>query len=106
MAYLNLLAAVAPEQVAQLRGDPGYRMSPSKVVEVSHLLGNPGWVMHLPLVSILAEVLDGGELLTGSLWHPLRAPKYHPPGDIAIWVSRLDEIWNVMLAEWPLPDDD
>lgn len=39
MAYLNLLAAVDPEQVAQLRGDPGVRLAPSKVVGVSHLLG-------------------------------------------------------------------
>ena len=106
MAYLNLLAAVDPEQVTHLRGDHGFRLAPSKVVGVSHLLGNPGWVTHPPLVSVLAEVLDGGEWLAGSLWHPLRVPKYHPPGAVAVLASRLDEVWRATLAGRPLPDDD
>lgn len=105
MAYLNLLAAVDPEQIAQLRGDPSLRLAPSLVVGVSHLLGNPDWVAHPPLVSVLAEVLDGGELLAGPLWHPLRVPKYHAPGMVAVLTSRLDEVWGATLAEWPLPDD-
>ena len=106
MAYLNLLAAVDPEQVAQLRGDSGFRMTPSKVVGVSHLLGNPGWVTHAPLVAVLAEALDGGELLTGSLWHPLRVPMYHPPGEVLRLAPPLEEVWGATLAKWPLPKDD
>lgn len=106
MAYLNLLAAVDPEQVAHLRDDPGFRMTPSKVVGVSHLLGNPGWVTHPPLVAVLAEGLDGGELLAGSLWHPLRVPIYHPPGEVLSLAPRLEDAWVATLAEWPLPKDD
>jgi hypothetical protein len=106
MAYLNLLAAVDPKQVAHLRENSGFRLAPSILVGVPHLLSNRGWITHPPLTSVLAEALDGGELLTGSLWHPLRVPKYHPPGEVAVLASRLDEIWQSTLAEWPLPDDD
>jgi hypothetical protein len=106
VAYLNLLAAVDPEQVAQLRGDAGFQMTPSKVVGVSHLLGYPGWVTHPPLAAVLAEALDGGELLTGTLWHPLRVPMYHPPGEALRVAPCLEEVWGATLARWPLSDDD
>ncbi len=94
MAYLNLLAAVDPKQVANLRDDPSFRLTPSRVEGVSHLLGNPGWITHQLLVSVLAEALDGGELLIGLLWHPLRVPKYHRPSEAGALASNLDQVWG------------
>lgn len=106
MAYLNLLAAVDPGQVAILRGDPAFRLTPSRVVGVSHLLGNPGWTTHPPLRAVLSEAIDGGKVLADSLRHPFRVPMYQPPGAVVVLAAILDEVWGAALAQWSLPKDD
>jgi hypothetical protein len=55
---------------------------------------------------VLAEALDGGELLIGLLWHPLRVPKYHRPSEAGALASNLDQVWGATLADWHLSDND
>ena len=106
MAYLNIIAAVDAEAVAEFRAEARELIRPSRAVSVSHLIGSPGWNDFQPLQSILAEVLDGGELLSQSLWHPLRPPVYHSPGRVAELCTSLTTAWKDLLSDGRLSDDD
>lgn len=77
MAYFTLMASVAEAEVDALRQDLSLALHPSRVSGASHLLSY--WVKVQPLGQLLNEAVDGGELLHGDLWHPLRPPMFHLP---------------------------
>lgn len=105
MAYFNFLAAVRPDGVAALRRDSYHKMVPSMIVGVSHLLGHSAWTP-LPLAQVFGDVLDGGEVLCISLWHPLRAPRYHPPAVVGELRRRVEAALGAEPALQTLPEDD
>ena len=100
MAYFNLLAAVPEADIARLRGDPSFLLSPSLVSGCSHLLAY--WVEARPLGALLARALDGGEVIVAELWHPLRPPLVHGPTA----VRELAELVSAEVAGLALTDDD
>jgi hypothetical protein len=83
MAYGNYLASVDWAEVEGLRLGIKTTIVPHGIASVSHIL--PGAVNNLtasgkqPVASCLAEILDRGEVLLPSLWHPLRVPVVHSP---------------------------
>ena len=104
MAYLNLLASVSQADVERLRKDPLFMVRPSLVLGASHLLGY--WVQVQPLGGLLGRALDGGQPLHPELWHPLRAPGYHPPAIVAELVEAISRAWEDGIATELLPDGD
>lgn len=105
MAYLNFLAAVRDDDVVILQRDLNHKLSPSMIVGVSHLLGSPGWVPSA-LAEVFGQVLDGGEVLCISLWHPLRSPRYHSPAVAEELRRRVEAALSGEPAVQELPDDD
>ena len=104
MAYLNLLASASEADVERLRRDPLFVVRPSLVLGTSHLLGY--WVQVQPLGGLLGRALDGGQPLHPELWHPLRAPGYHPPAIVAELAEAVGRAWEEGIAAAPLPDGD
>jgi hypothetical protein len=90
MAYANYLASVEWTEIANLRGGLNATIAPQRVAVVSHLLA--GAVKEEPLSGCLAEVIDGGEVLSPSLWHPLRVPLVHPPATAALLATKLQVV--------------
>ena len=84
MAYANYLASIEWVEIASLRNGLRTTIAPQTVAAVSHLLA--GAVKEQPLGGCLAEVIDRGEALSPSLWHPLRVPLVHSP-DAAILLA-------------------
>jgi hypothetical protein len=77
LAYFTLMASVAEIEIDEFRQDLSLVLHPSLVCGVSHLLSY--WVKVQPLAQLLNKAVEGGELLHGELWHPLRPPMVHRP---------------------------
>jgi hypothetical protein len=105
MAYLNLLASVSQEEVAAFIRDPQRPLKYHLVQGVSHLIAY--WVEIQPLGYLLRQALDGGHLLSATLWHPLRHPTYHSPDDVRAFLPQLSQAWDSALAQSaPWSEDD
>jgi hypothetical protein len=104
VAYFNRLASASESDVERLRSDPLFLVQPSLVLGASHLLGY--WVKVQPLGGLLGQALDGGQPLHPKLWHPLRAPGYHPPAIVAELADSIGQAWEETIAGEPLPDGD
>jgi hypothetical protein len=87
MAYLNYLASVEYTEMENVRRGAKPTLSPHIVGAVSHLLAYG--VKQQPLGKCLNRILDKGEELSPSFWHPLRAPIIHTPGDASQLLSDL-----------------
>lgn len=87
MAYANYLASVNWEGIESLRSGHRATIVPMTVVTISHLYAHA--VQLQPLGCSLAEVLDGGEVLLPSLWHPLRVPVVHTPHAVRTLATNL-----------------
>jgi hypothetical protein len=81
MAYANYLASVEWTEVESLRKGLKATLAAETIVSVSHLL--PGAVKQQPLGGCFATIIDGGEILSPSFWHPLRVPVVHSPQAIS-----------------------
>jgi hypothetical protein len=92
MAYLNFLVAASEQQVQALRKDSTVLLRPSLVVAVSHLIAY--WVEIQPLGELLSQALDGGERVNDQLWHPLREPAFHAPGQVRVLHRGLTKAWG------------
>jgi hypothetical protein len=102
LAYFTLMASVAEAEVDALRQDPSLALHPSLVSGVSHLLSY--WVKIQPLGQLLNEAVDGGELLHGELWHPLRPPMFHRPLKVLSLAHQVEAAWEGVQAEMPQDD--
>ena len=102
MAYGNYLASISPEQVHLLRQCVTSKLAPTKVVLVTHLTGY--WVKHQPLGDLLGRALDGGELLSSVLSHPLRDPKFHTPSEALVLFRDISAVWHEVLMGEPFPE--
>jgi hypothetical protein len=87
MAYANYLASVDWKEIAGLRSGLKATIAPTTVVTISHLYARA--VKLQPLGGCLAEVLDGGEGLLPSFWHPLRVPVVHTPDAVRVLAMNL-----------------
>jgi len=85
VAYLTFVAAVPEVQIAAIRSDATYVLSPTLIKGVSHVVSY--WIQVQPLGQILQTVIDGGDCLNNDFWHPLRAPMLH----LSITVPQLTE---------------
>lgn len=94
MAYLTLVAAVPEDGVAAIRADERTVLEPTMVKGVSHLLAY--WIQAQPLGELLARVIDGGEVLSDTFWHPLRPPLLHHATEIASLTDELVSAWTTM----------
>jgi hypothetical protein len=94
LAYLTLLASVSYEQIEAIRSAPEFTLTPSLIGHASHLLSY--WVQEQPLGSILAEIIDGGDLLRSDFWHPLRSPMVHNPESVSTLFKACDESWKAV----------
>lgn len=74
MAYGNYLASVSENEITNLAAQPTELLDAHKIEIVSHLVAY--WVKVQPLGRVLGEAIDGGNVLSEALWHPLRRPKY------------------------------
>jgi len=96
LAYLTLIAAVPDEQVAAIRTDATYVLTPTSIKGVSHLLSY--WIQVQPLGQILNSVIDGGSCLHKEFWHPLRPPMVHLPNELAHLTESLKTAWSDISA--------
>ncbi len=80
MAYVNYIAAVPLDQIAELRRNRNSVLRPSRLEMVSHLLAY--WVKAQPAGKLFEDALDGGEFLADGLEHPYRPPMMHLPADV------------------------
>ena len=85
-----------------LRQDPSLDLHPTLVSGASHLLSY--WVKVEPLGKLLNEAVDGGELLHGELWHPLRAPMFHWPIKVRSLAEQIEASWESVKSEMPQDD--
>lgn len=106
MAYKNWLASVNEHDVATFRSDLSLVLRPSRVSFASHLIGTAGWNDALPLRTVLSRALDGGDLLSPSLWHPLRPPMYHSPRATSVLAAILMVAWDRLISKQQLSSDD
>jgi hypothetical protein len=97
MAYANYLASVPEHQISQMAAQPSKFLVPHKVEVVSHVVAS--WITVQPLGKLLGQALDGGRILTVSLWHPLRRPLYHPPEAASALFGELAREWQRSLIE-------
>jgi len=104
LAYFTLMASVGEAAVDAFHRDPATPLRPSLVSGASHLLGY--WVSVQPLGRLLAEAVDGGELLHAELWHPLRPPMFHRPPRVRALADEIRAAWEVSRAELPKDDGD
>jgi hypothetical protein len=92
VAYMTYLAAVsAPEMDAYREGEQA--SVGSMVVGVSHVIAS--WVVQ-PLGKILAEAIDDGEPVSVDAWHPLRAPVWVAPSEVAMRANALSQEWALV----------
>ena len=87
MAYLNYVASVDWSEVEHLRAGARKTLQASRVASVSHLLAYG--VKDQPLGTVLKEILDQGDALASSFWHPVRVPVVHTPDAARILGSEL-----------------
>jgi len=102
MAYFTLMASVGEPALDAFRRALDTLLQPTLVSGASHLLGYR--VSAQPLGRLLAEAVDGGELLHVELWHPLRPPMFHRPPRVRALADEIRAAWEVARAE--LPDKD
>ena len=102
MAYFTLMASVAEAEVDAFRQDPSLDLRPTLVSGASHLLSY--WVKVEPLGQLLNEAIDGGELLQGELWHPLRPPMFHRPSKVRSLAEHIEAAWDSVKADMPQDD--
>jgi hypothetical protein len=102
LAYFTLMASVAEADVEAFRQDPSLLLQPTLVSGASHLLSY--WVKIQPLGQLLNEAVDGGELLHGELWHPLRPPMFHRPPKVRSVAELIDAAWEGVKAQMPQDD--
>jgi hypothetical protein len=86
------MASVAETEVDAFRQDPSLILRPSLVSGASHLMSY--WVQVQPLGRLLNEAVDGGELLQGELWHPLRPPMFHRPLKLRSLAEQVEIAWE------------
>ncbi|PQO33085.1 hypothetical protein [Blastopirellula marina] len=103
MAYATLIAAVPPNQVAQIRADANVILRPTKVLSVSHWLAYG--IESQPFGSLLGEAIDGGEVLHEDFWHPLRPPMWHRETDVPRLTLDLTDQWENIAPPVEEPDD-
>ena len=84
------------DQVAAIRIDAAYVLTPTLINGVSHLLSY--WIQVQPLGQILNSVIDGGDCLNQEFWHPLRPPMVHLPVDLAQLTESLKKAWSDITA--------
>ena len=77
MAYANYIAAVEWADIASLRQGSSASIVPHSIAVVSHLYAYA--VKRQPVSGCLGKILDKGEVLSASYWHPLRVPVVHSP---------------------------
>ena len=77
MAYACYLASCEWNEIENLRQGMAPSIRAYNVVVISHLLAYI--VKERPLCDSVADVIDKGEVLADSFWHPLRVPIVHPP---------------------------
>jgi len=99
MAYLNNLASVPAQRIVAFRKDPTLSLHATKVEGCSHLIAY--WVKIQPLGELLGKLIDGGELLQKSLWHPLRQPVFHGVAETRKLAEVLSKEWSRVLEEMP-----
>ena|SRR5690348_2147499 len=92
MAYGNYLATVSEQEVLTLRKEPDHLLKTGSIAKVSHLIAY--WIDVQPLGQLLNEALDGGEVLSPHLWHPLRKPTFHSPERASHLFKQLRKVWN------------
>jgi hypothetical protein len=102
LAYFTLMASVTEASVDALRQDPSLDLHPTLVSGASHLLSY--WVKTQPLGQLLNEAIDGGELLHGEFWHPLRPPMFHRPIRVRSLAEQVETAWDSVKAEMPRDD--
>jgi hypothetical protein len=102
LAYFTLMASVLEAEVEALRQDSALVFQPSLVSGASHLLSY--WVQLQPLGQLLNEAVDGGEVLHGDFWHPLRAPMFHRPPKVRSLAEHIDAAWESVKGEMPQDD--
>ncbi len=92
MAYGNYIAITNWIDVVNLRSNAQELIHPAKIIFVSHLTAY--WVTEQPLNKCLAQILDGGQELSPSFWHPLRVPKVHSPDEARSLELNLRMAWD------------
>jgi hypothetical protein len=97
MAYGVFMAAVSPGEVESFRSDHSHLPVPQLITSITHLAAY--WIKVQPLAAVASEVIDGGEEVSATLWHPLRTPRYHKPTAVKELLPRLSEAWA--LAQRP-----
>lgn len=94
MAYGVIVAAVSHADVLQFRSNPSLLPVPQLITRITHLATY--WIKVQPLGDVLSEVIDGGEEVSASLWHPLRGPSYHTPDSVRRNLPRLSGAWQLV----------
>jgi hypothetical protein len=87
MAYANYLGSVEWSEIESLRSGEKVTMAAHTTAVVSHLLA--GAVKEQRLRECLADIIDKGEVLSPSLWHPLRVPVVHSPSAVSALATSL-----------------
>jgi hypothetical protein len=92
VGYINVLFSVPAEQIRAIQDDPNRLLHPASVSPVGHVW----WPAEEaePLLDLIGEVLDGGELLSPAYRHPLRPPVYHDPRRVRDLAEQLDRAWQ------------
>ena len=105
MAYLNFLAAVAPDRVVAYRENRSLSLNSSLVIHVSHLLSY--WISTQPVGKLLGQAIDEGEALAADMWHPLRPPKIHSIESVQSLALALASSWeDIARSSTVIQDDD
>jgi len=89
MAHKNYLGIVPLEDIEAFRLNKRKVIRPTVTKFVSHLLAT--WYQTHRLGETLFILLDGGEPLDRSLWHPMRMPVFHRPEQIRVIREQLVE---------------
>jgi hypothetical protein len=97
VAYGNYIAAVDWLDVIRLRGGLQQTLKPLKVSFITQLTSL--WVKEQPLGGCLAQILNDGEDLSASFWHPFQTPKVHPPKEAVSLEVRLKTAWDLLTPE-------
>lgn len=93
------MASVLGSQVEAIQKDPRQLLRPSIVTGVSHALCR--WGNLQTLKSVLAQTVDGGEVLHSTFWHPLRPPLFHRSDAVREIATRLEATWKDTAAKHP-----
>ena len=104
MAYSVTLASIAPQKLEVFLSQPESVVTPVRAITVSHYLAYGMQVE--PLASLLERLIDKGNLLHPSLWHPLRAPVYLPYRQVVDLTLELKVEWLKLLQVREIPKND